>query len=76
MVDLIIRPSGIDEPKSKWSFQLRYHDCIGKTEYRTLCRVDDITAREIIRAGVASWLFGDPDKKNRREERDDERSNY
>lgn len=66
MVDLVLRPTHGDEKapdtKDKWSLQLRWHESLGPTEYRTLCRVDDRAAREIIRAGKADWLFGDPDK--------------
>jgi hypothetical protein len=36
---------------------------VGETEYHTLARVSDPVAREIIRAGACSWLFGDPDDK-------------
>lgn len=59
MVSLIIRPSGLENPEKAWSLQLRYHDLCG-TDYVTLCRVDDSTAREIIDAGPAAWLFGEP----------------
>jgi len=61
MVDLVLRPSNFAKDRP-WALQLRYHDCCGPTEYITLCRVDDCTAREIIKAGSTNWLFGDPDK--------------
>lgn len=62
MPDLILRPSGLPADKGKpWSLQLRYHDCCGPTEYSTLCRVSEETAREIIKAGTAFWLCGDTD---------------
>jgi hypothetical protein len=61
MVDLVIRPSGRNDPKQAWAVQLRWHESLGETEYQTLCRVPDEVAREIVRAGAPSWLFGDPD---------------
>lgn len=58
MPNLILRPSGI--PERPWSLQLRYHESLGETEYYTIARVDEKTAREIIRAGAPYWLFGEP----------------
>lgn len=55
---LIIRPSGL--PEVPWALQLRWHDSVGETEYHTLWRGSEEVAREIIEAGEASWLFGDP----------------
>ena len=61
MVDLILRPSGLEEKHDKpWSLQLRYHD-LGGTNYHTLVKVNDSTAEEIIEAGRPYWLFGPPD---------------
>ncbi|BBU64079.1 hypothetical protein MSC49_40140 (plasmid) [Methylosinus sp. C49] len=61
MVDLILRPSSLSvDPRIRWALQLRYHDSCGETEYATLCRLSDATAGEIVRAGEAYWLFGDP----------------
>ncbi len=58
MPDLILRPSGLaDKP---FSLQLRWHDGLGETAFQTLARVTETTAREIIKAGGAFWLFGDP----------------
>lgn len=66
MVDLILRPSGLEEKHNKpWALQLRYHDCCGETEYHTLCRVSDETAIEIIHSGSPYWLFGEPDWEER-----------
>lgn len=62
MPDLILRPS-THVPGKPWALQLRWHDSLGETEYQTLARVSDETARSIIEAGAAFWLFGDPDKK-------------
>jgi hypothetical protein len=59
MVDLVIRPSGLEAPKPKWSLQLRWHESVGETEYHTLARINDDLAEEIIRAGAASYLFSD-----------------
>ena len=64
MPDLILRPSGLlksDNPL--WALQLRYHESLGETEYHTIARVSDRVAREIIKAGGAYWLFGDPDEE-------------
>lgn len=60
MPDLILRPSGLDDPKRAWALQLRYHESVGETAYRTLCRISEDTAHEIIKAGAAGWLFGEP----------------
>jgi len=69
MPDLILRPSDIVSERP-WALQLRYHESVGETEYHTLCRVSDYTAREIIKAGDAYWLFGDPDAALNAGERD------
>jgi hypothetical protein len=75
MVDLILRPSGLEEKHNKpWSLQLRWHESLGETEYRTLAKVDDDTAREIIRAGACGWLFGAPDWDKRAKARELERA--
>jgi hypothetical protein len=58
MADLILRPSGFAD--KQWSLQLRYHDSVGPTEYVTLWRGSEGTAREIVSAGAAYWLFGEP----------------
>lgn len=63
MGDLILRRTGLPDPKMKWALQLRFHESIGPTEYLTLTRVDDGLARAIIAAGAATWLSGNPDKK-------------
>lgn len=66
MPDLILRPSGLHEKFNKpWSLQIRYHDGLGETAYVTLARVSDDIAKDIIRAGKADWLFGEPDWDNR-----------
>lgn len=62
MPDLILRPSGLIDGKP-WALQLRYHEGLGETEYRTIARVSDDVAREIIKAGAPEWLFGDPDER-------------
>jgi hypothetical protein len=64
MASLILRPSGIKE--RPWSLQLRYHESLGETEYHTLARVSEHTAREIIKAGKAYWLFGEPKDPDQR----------
>ena len=62
MPDLILRPS-TNVPGKPWALQLRHHGP-AETEYHTIARVSDEIAREIIKAGAAFWLFGDPDKKD------------
>lgn len=62
MADLVLRPSTLVEGKP-WALQLRYHDCVGPTDYHTLTRVTDETARVIVDAGAAFFLFGDPPEK-------------
>ena len=59
MPDLIIRPSERNKDKP-YALELRFHDCCGPTEYQSLCHVNEETARNIIEAGKAEWLFGDP----------------
>lgn len=58
LMDLILRPSGHVEGKP-WALQLRHHGP-AETEYQTIARVSDDTARNIIAAGAAFWLFGEP----------------
>ncbi|MFG1429200.1 hypothetical protein [Roseixanthobacter glucoisosaccharinicivorans] len=66
MVDLILRPSGLEEKHDKpWSLQLRNHSSVGEVEYLTLACVSDDTAREIVAAGNSRWLFGEPDWHDR-----------
>ena len=60
MADLVLRPSTL-APEKPWCLQLRWHECCGPTEYLTIARVSDEVARDIIRAGAPTWLFGDPD---------------
>ena len=59
MVDLVLRPSSLVKDRP-WALQLRWHESLGETEYRTLVNVTEATAREIIRAGGARWMFGEP----------------
>jgi hypothetical protein len=59
MPDLILRPSGLPAPR-EWSLQLRWHDSLGPTTYHTLCRISRAEAEDVIAAGAASWLFGEP----------------
>ncbi|MDH0125473.1 hypothetical protein N7376_15805 [Brucella intermedia GD04153] len=58
MADLVLRPS--NDPAKPFSLQLRKHDSLGETGYFTLCRVTREIADEIISAGGAFWLFGEP----------------
>lgn len=75
MPNLILRPSGLPEELNKpWSLQLRYHECLGETEYRTLARVSDEVAKDIMAAGNAEWLFGEPDWDERHRARELERA--
>lgn len=59
VADLILRPSTLVEGKP-WALQLRYHDSVGPTDYHTITRVSDETARSIVDAGAPFFLFGDP----------------
>lgn len=75
MVDLILRPSGLEEKHNKpWSLQLRNHSSVGEYEYLTLACVSDDTARDIIAAGNPRWLFGEPDWNGRARKRALERA--
>ena len=62
MPDLILRPSGLADEQRAWSLQLRYHG-MAETNYHTIARVSLATADEIISAGIAYFLFGDPDDR-------------
>ena len=62
MPDLILRPSDINANKP-WALQLRYHESFGETEYTTIARVTKEIAEEIVLAGGAYWLFGEPAAK-------------
>lgn len=58
---LVIKPSGLPEVKNKpWSLVLRDHDLSG-VAYETIAVLDDETARDVIEAGSAEWLYGPPD---------------
>lgn len=59
MADLILRPSTLVDGKP-WALQLRYHDCVGPTDYHTITRVNDEAARAIVDAETPFFLFGDP----------------
>lgn len=58
MVDLVLRPSELVEGKP-WALQLRWHESLGETEYQTVARVTDETAKEIVRAGKPEFLFSE-----------------
>ncbi|MFG1399921.1 hypothetical protein [Roseixanthobacter pseudopolyaromaticivorans] len=75
MVDLILRPSSLEERHNKpWMLQLRNHSSVGEVEYLTLAWVSDDTAREIVAAGNPRWLFGEPDWHDRARKRALERA--
>ena len=59
MPDLILRPSEA-VPGKPWALQLRWHECLGETEYHGLGRLDDGTARAVAAAGPPAWLSGEP----------------
>jgi len=59
VVDLVLRPSSLVKDRP-WALQLRWHESLGETEYRTLAHVTEASAREISRAGGARWMFGEP----------------
>ena len=66
MGDLILRPSTLREDRP-WALQLRFHECVGETEYYTLMHLTDETAFHIVDAGAPYFMFGDPreDKSSR-----------
>jgi hypothetical protein len=75
MVNLVLRPSGLEERHNKrWALQLRTHESLGETEYHTIACVSDKAAQEIIRAGAPKWLFGEPDWEKRDRARQIERA--
>lgn len=59
MPDLILRPS-TRNPAKPWALQLRYHESYGETECATIAYVSEDMGREIVKAGKAYWLFGEP----------------
>jgi hypothetical protein len=64
MPDLILRPSERSKEKP-WALQIRYNQCYGETDYKTLCFVDESTAHEIAEdVGDHIWLFGNPKNTN------------
>ena len=63
VVDLILRPRIVhiqDNPVQRYALQLRYHESLGETEYYDIASVPLNVAQEIVRAGPAIWLFGEP----------------
>lgn len=62
MPDLIVRPSDLD-PKRPWMLQLRYHECVGPTEYVDLKLMRDDMARDVLNAGAAFPLFENKDPR-------------
>lgn len=71
---LFIKPSGLPEVKNKpWRLVLRSHDLSG-TDYETLALLDDSTAQEVVAAGPAHWLYGEPDWNERHKKRELERA--
>jgi hypothetical protein len=71
---LCIMPSGLPGVRNKpWAMVLRAHDLSG-TDYQTLVCLDDETAREVIEAGRATWLYGAPDWDDRARKRALERA--
>ena len=67
MADLILRPSSFYKDRP-WALQLREHGP-AETEYHTIAHVGEQTARAIVAAGPAFWLFGDPDQDGGRPKR-------
>lgn len=59
MPDLILRPSD-HAPGRPWALQLRRHDCCGPVEYHTIARLTEAEARDVVAAGAAWWLLGEP----------------
>lgn len=62
MVDLVLRPSGRSKPDPlQWQLQLRYEREDFRKDYVSLCLLNDWQAQDVIRAGQAIWLLGEPD---------------
>jgi len=59
MPDLILRPSTVLAHKP-WALQLRYHGGGAETEYVTIARLSLQRANDIVTAGAATWLCGEP----------------
>lgn len=66
MADLILRPSGLSDPRRAFSLQLRHHGPV-ETDYHTIARVSRVEADAIIAAGGAYWLFGEPKDRQERD---------
>jgi hypothetical protein len=62
MADLIVRPSAID-PKRPWVLQLRFHECVGPTEYVDLKLMSDDMAKAVLNAGAPFPLFANDDPR-------------
>ena len=60
MPNLILRPSGLEDPLRAYTLQLRSHESVGEVEYRTLCRVGKWVAGELMRTGQVSWHGPEP----------------
>jgi hypothetical protein len=61
MADLVIRPSTLLAHKP-WVLQLRYHHGGAETECVTIARLSEQKARDVVAAGAAGWLCGEPNK--------------
>ena len=59
MPDLVLRPSTVLAHKP-WALQLRYHGGGAETEYVTIARLSLQRANDIVTAGAATWLCGEP----------------
>jgi len=59
MPDLVLRPSNILAHKP-WALQLCYHNGGAETECVTIARLNEHRARDVVAAGAATWLFGEP----------------
>ena len=63
MPDLILRPRIIHTdgaPVTKYALQLRFYESLGETEYYDIAVISLDVARDIVRSGAPSWLFGEP----------------
>jgi hypothetical protein len=59
MPDLVLRRSTVIAHKP-WALQLRFHDGGAETEYVTIARLNEQRARDVVAAGAATWLHGEP----------------
>lgn len=61
MPNLVLWPISQPTDDKDYVLRLRYHDCVGETEYVDITRVSTEMAKEIEHAGAAYFMFDHPD---------------